>query len=789
MQIRYRMWLFSQTAVLAGLLLVSCGPDRSDVNLETALKQLREVAVAPQPSGTSDMISSYDRMGGNADWGDLKQLWIGGDRYVLADLKGPGCVRRMWMTNVNAEEWLFYFDDEKEPRIRCSERVLFSQDGSGRFPFLPPLADMISGGAFNYLPFPYRKSLRIVVRIPKTRPDSRPYFHVNYETYPAGTKVASFPKSLSAADKSAIQDTIARWDSVEEGMRAVLGRLAFEPRAVPSGGTVVVYEAAGSAGVIATLAVRLNAAEAQNAVEQARNLRYLVLRCFWDGAETPSVEVPLGDFFCNGLQPRRFASLAMADVDGAWICRFPMPYRKGARIEIRNDGPQAVSLGAAVEMGAGDSAANRYFHASWNQATNGGKPFRIMRTEGKGEFMGCYLIAHGADGGWNILEGDEQFFRDGDLRPVHHGTGLEDYFNSGWYYYGLFERPLHGLLEKAAMRTSQYRFQIPDPVTFEKNLQMIIEFGDANQARGYMSAAAYWYQDKPGPAGSGMPPADQRFPGIERVGVAASMCEIFELERAGLDREAEQRSDYYAALFGGDVLGQMYALRALAYKEIREGSDAVRDAYKAIAEKGAPEVAEQAKLLLWRSEKPHRALFGGGAYSSFRLFADGQKVGEGGHPFIFQAFPVELEAGPHTLRAEIESKGDQSWYTLGFSSDFTNVVSDISWDYAVSKPEGWPASDGDPALWKPYAVSQWFFPSMQWWQLAPNAFPCVQSGQQVGGPFTGWEKPSGRVIYLRRRIVVPAETGPWVNPLIRSKALRTPAVRPAGDKSNEGLRH
>ena len=28
--------------------------------------------------------------------------------------------------------------------------------------------------------------------------------------------------------------------------------------------------------------------------------RHQILRCYWDGEETPSVEAPLGDFFCQG---------------------------------------------------------------------------------------------------------------------------------------------------------------------------------------------------------------------------------------------------------------------------------------------------------------------------------------------------------------------------------------------------------------------------------------------------------------------------------------------------------
>jgi hypothetical protein len=781
--------LMALLTVMIGLAGSGCAPrGREGLDLSRALADVQQVFSEPR-LGVSGMISSYDRMGGNIDWGDPKQLWIGEDRYVLADLTGPGCVKRIWITNVNAEEWLFYFDGESEPRIRMAERDLFAIEKPGLFPFVPPLADAISGGSFSYIPLPYQKSLKIVVRIPNASVNARPYFHVNFVKYAPGTPVDSFPKKMSATQKADVEKTQACWNSVEETMRAVAKRQVWMPLTASPGGTTIVWRADARPGTVQTLAIRLGEVAGQDAVQRDRALRNLVLRCFWDGTSAPSVEVPLGDFFCNGLHPRRFASLPMAQVDGVMICRFPMSFRNGARIEIENGASSAVPFEAAVEEGA-QTGPSRYFHAAFSQAVNAGVPLRVMRTEGRGAFMGCYVIALGMDGGWNILEGDEKFFRDGELRPVHHGTGLEDYFNCGWYYYGLVERPFHGLLEKAAMRTAQYRFQIPDPVTFEKSLLMQFEFGDGNRAKGYMSAASYWYQDTPGPAGSTIPAVDERFPPPDRVGVAASMCEIFELERAGLGLEAEQRSAYYAALFGNDPLGSIYALRAAAYREIREGPDAVRDFYRLLAEKPGllPEIAEQAKLLLWRSEKPGRALFGGCANDvAFRLFADGQKVGEGGHPFVYQAFPVELAPGDHMLRVEVQSKGAQAWYALGFFSDFTNVVSDVSWDFSLTKPEGWPSGDGDPALWKPYETASWYFPNMQWWQLSPNAFPCVQSGQQVGGPAPGWEKPVGRTVYLRRRVTVPTEPGPRCNPFRRRKEIRVPPVRPVGDTSNDGL--
>jgi hypothetical protein len=268
------------------------------------------------------------------------------------------------------------------------------------------------------------------------------------------------------------------------------------------------------------------------------------------------------------------------------------------------------------------------------------------------------------------------------------------------------------------------------------------------------------------------------------------MCEIFELERAGLGLEAEERSEYYADLFGNQPAADLYRLRSLAYREIREGPGGVTNAYAAVASasNSVAEVAAQARLLLWRSERHGRAVFGGTANAVYRLFVDGRPVGAGGHPQAFQGFPVELDPGEHVLQAEVVSRGDSSWYALGFWSDSTTVVSDVSWDFAVERPAGWPQSEGDPSLWKPYQTTPWFFPNMQWWQFVPNAFPCVQSGQEVGGPFGGWEKPAGRTVYLRRRIVVPPKDTPRGNPFVRRKEIRTPPVRPAGDISNQGVR-
>ena len=73
--------------------------------------------------------------------------------------------------------------------------------------------------------------------------------------------------------------------------------------------------------------------------------RGVVLRAFWDGASTPSIEVPLGDLFgvSNG-QVRALKSLAfvtnpgsrMEDRSWGFNCYLPMPFSSGARIELEN---------------------------------------------------------------------------------------------------------------------------------------------------------------------------------------------------------------------------------------------------------------------------------------------------------------------------------------------------------------------------------------------------------------------------------------------------------------------
>src|ERR1700761_4640533 len=59
------------------------------------------------------------------------------------------------------------------------------------------------------------------------------------------------------------------------------------------------------------------------------NWRTLILRAYWDGAVEPAIEVPVGDFFCNGWGEFAQVSSSMiaANPHGGFNSYWPMPFQ------------------------------------------------------------------------------------------------------------------------------------------------------------------------------------------------------------------------------------------------------------------------------------------------------------------------------------------------------------------------------------------------------------------------------------------------------------------------------
>jgi hypothetical protein len=265
--------------------------------------------------------------------------------------------------------------------------------------------------------------------------------------------------------------------------------------------------------------------------------RKLVLRMYWDGEETPSVETPLGDFFCNGWAKRcTVNSLPIAvNPAGALNSYWQMPFRKSAKITVENltddaCGGYFYQIDCALAEIPEDCA---YLHAQYRRSNP--LPYGTVHTlldgvAGRGHYVGTYLAWQSNNTGW-WGEGEIKFYMDGDGEfPTICGTGTEDYFGGAWNFefppgqYGVFSTPFLGLpqvigagaegMYASQQRFGMYRWHIPDPIRFEADLRVTIQALGWRSGGRYLplkddiSSTSLWYQAEPHAAFPALPDRD-----------------------------------------------------------------------------------------------------------------------------------------------------------------------------------------------------------------------------------------------------------------------------------------
>lgn len=257
------------------------------------------------------------------------------------------------------------------------------------------------------------------------------------------------------------------------------------------------------------------------------NLRYAILRIYWDDSEHPSVECPLGDFFaCGWGRNAQISSLAICVNPGSALnCYWQMPFRRRCRITLENlsDARMGIFYQINYELREVPQEA-AYFHAQFRRVNP--LPFKqpyviLDGVEGWGHYVGTYMCWGVNNRSW-WGEGEIKFFMDGDTEfPTICGTGTEDYFGGSYNFenkaakrYQEFTTPYVGLpqvirpdgLYDSQMRFGMYRWHIMDPVRFERDLKVTMQAlgwhmdknGRYLPLRDDISSVAYWYQTHPG---------------------------------------------------------------------------------------------------------------------------------------------------------------------------------------------------------------------------------------------------------------------------------------------------
>jgi len=268
---------------------------------------------------------------------------------------------------------------------------------------------------------------------------------------------------------------------------------------------------------------------------QRNHYRECLLKMTWDNAKQPSVVVPLGDFFClghnivNSFQSLLFTASTRGNnqfnTGCALNCYVPMPFRERAVIELVNESDEDHGQYFYVDYETGDEVPEDcgYFHAEFRRSNPFGgwghgvsvntaeanivnkektawnNNYVILKTKGRGHYLGCNLSVTNFQGTW-WGEGDDMIWVDGYKWPPElHGTGSEDYLNQAW-----------GMQDNAFLRNgssihesntngyqTSYVLHLENPVRFREEIKATIEHGHGNHLANEMSSVAYWYAAEP----------------------------------------------------------------------------------------------------------------------------------------------------------------------------------------------------------------------------------------------------------------------------------------------------
>ena len=428
--------------------------------------------------------------------GDWRYLYVEGDEGVIFEETGAGAITRIWMTigegvsmPLDPEIRLrVYLDGAATPVVDAALPALF--DGSTP-PFVPPLVGhrlTSSGGNFSYVPISYRDGCRVAL---VGAHEKRIWYQINFHRLADAGGVESF---TGEEDLSVLEDLLATQgqDPWPPGSGATTtGSLSLGP------GEERLLQAFEGHGSVTAIRLGLDPAFWPE----------VELRLTFDGE--PAVEMVLSDFFALGrVGPQPTQSLLVGLDDGGLLYSyFPMPFFEAAEVAVFHRGSVAAAVDYEVRLeDAAPSARSGVFGAvlSVDPATATGVDFPVLSLSGRGKLVGAF-VELGATAGTlrDYLEGDERVFIDRSPHPAVYGTGVEDYFNGGFYFdQGPLSLALHGapytsfLDEWGLPRTAAYRLMLTDGITFQNHLTAGLESGPTGNVSMRARAVTYFYRRK-----------------------------------------------------------------------------------------------------------------------------------------------------------------------------------------------------------------------------------------------------------------------------------------------------
>lgn len=416
----------------------------------------------------------------------LRWLYRDGDEAVLLDERGPGALTRLWVTTGfgtstcidPAVRIRIHVDDASTPVLDVPLAAMF--DGSTPPFTLPLVADRMqsSGGYVSRVPIAHVQSLRIALvgadnggTNPCTgTPQRLLWFQLQHHQLEPGTPVSSF---TAGHDEPAWRSFLAH--AGDDPWNAML---------LPQAATTNI-----AAGDSVTLATRAGPGWLRGIRLHLPHSAYadVGLRVRIDGVTT--IDLPLADFFATPVDaqvaPR--GVLVGEDASGWLYAWFPQPFAATAEVDLTGGSALAgsISVDSALSFDTAPASVDvGHFDAHLVDACSATAALALDVASGAGRVVGV-AARYRADGvvTRGYLEGDERATVDGAFAPAWYGTGVEDFYDGGFYFdHGAYAGPLSGASTVDADgsgNTSVYRLMPTDPVTWTSALRLVQEAGYA----------------------------------------------------------------------------------------------------------------------------------------------------------------------------------------------------------------------------------------------------------------------------------------------------------------------
>jgi len=352
-----------------------------------------------------------------------------------------------------------------------------------------------------------------------------------------------------------------------------------------------------------------------------------------------------------------------------------------------------------------------------------------------------------ADRSFWALESDESMVIDD--KTAWLGTGLEDYFNAGWYYQNVFARPLHGLPVKAPFRTVQYRLHLTDPVLFNRNFEIQFERGPDHASHAAYESVAFYYLDQPQAADSRI---ENRAAPVDTMQQYTLMTELWNFERfKDLQGEIEF-IDRYNTQFKPSFKDLLELRKTVCLYESKQISK------PQFLDNLTASTNDYAAALRTLYTEPGIALIQLYCNMQSELYLDGQSILRGGDPQKPVSILVELKKGRHVLAVASGWQEYPKWtqvsvrtadgFLMGTSKDWKNAVNPSGrWMDPEYDDSNWILVGGDSGAVKgpPEEPYVWVNPD-----------PFINTASQANGlrPSPPWASKKGYVVF-RKVIEIP----------------------------------